>query len=331
MLKNSVTIKDVAKAAGVSTATVSRVLNNDPKVVSETAQKVRDAIEALQYKVNEVARSLKTRATRTIGVIAPELANDFFMELAEGMERELNPHGYTLIVCSSSESVEEEKKRLRLLTERLVDGIVVIPAGRYGRHYRAVQAHGTPVVLVDRLVNGFSSDAVLVDNELGAYEAVSALAADGFHRIGYIGGSLEISNSRERYDGYRRAMHDAGLPLESRFIRFGDMHIESGYRIMREFFEQPDAPSAYFIVNLYEHMGATNFLMTSTDPRREGIVFASFDEMRYMPLLRFCRYAVAQPMGEIGRIAAQMILSRLRGTACGEPETVRMKAPIVRH
>jgi LacI family transcriptional regulator len=292
---------------------------------------VRRAVEELGYNMNQVARSLKTRATRTVGVVAPELASDFFMLLAESMDRELSAHGYSLIVCSSWESAAEEAERLRLLAERLVDGIVMIPATDQGRHVAAVQEKGIPVVLIDRLAAGLSADAVLVDNEGGAHEATRALIGDGFSRVGFLGGSLGVTTARERYEGFRRAMDEAGLPREAEFERFGSLHIDSGYRSMREMLSRPGAPDAYFIVNADNHVGATNYLMTEGKAYRDRVVFASFDEMPYSPLLQFCRYSVSQPIGEMGRRAARMILERIEGRRSGEPEVLRLTTTLIRH
>jgi len=331
MNRATITIRDVAKAACVSTATVSRVINEDGRVTEETRKRVRAAIDRLGYNLNQVARSLKTRATKTVGVVAPELASDFFMLLAESMDRELSSHGYGLIVCSSWESVEEEKKRLRLLAERLVDGIVMIPASDQWRHIKSVQAKGIPLVLVDRKVEGNNADAVLVDNEGGAHEAVSALVADGHRRIGFIGGSLDVSTARERYFGFRRAMIDAGLTVEPDFVHFGPAHLDAGYRALEAMLAKPAPPDAYFIVNADTHVGATNYLMTEGRAWKDRIVFASFDEMPYSPLLSFCRYAVQQPIADMGLLAARLILDRICGTRRSAPETIRLKTHLIRH
>lgn len=331
MRGEALTIRDVAEAAGVSTATVSRVINEDERVAVETRKRVRAAIDRLGYNINQVARSLKTRATKTVGVVAPELASDFFMLLTENMDRELSAHGYSLIVCSSWESIEEEKKRLRLLAERLADGIVMIPASDQWRHITAVQAKGIPLVLVDRKIEVSNADAVLVDNEGGAHEAVAALIADGHRRIGFIGGSLDVSTSRERYFGYRRAMTDAGLAIEPAFVHFGPSHLDAGYRALGAMLTKPNPPEAYFIVNADTHVGATNYLMTQGRAWRDRIVFASFDEMPYSPLLSFCRYAVQQPIVDMGVLAARLILERIRGTRRAAPETIRLKTRLIRH
>lgn len=303
----AVTITEVAEAAGVSTATVSRVVNGDERVSSATAAKTKRAIDELGYKANQVARSLKTRATMTIGVVAPELASDFFMLLAESMDRYLSSRGYSLIVCSSRENAEYEAKRLRFLSHRLVDGIIMIPATSHGEHVREIQDKGIPIVFIDRMAADSTADAVLVDNSGGAREATEALIADGYTRIGFLGANLEVTTARERYEGYREAMSSAGLEIEANFTRFGNLHIESGYRCMEEMLSRPDAPEAYFIVNAENHIGATNYLMTAGRAHRDRIVFASFDEMPYSPLLQYCRYSVSQPIGEMGETAAKML------------------------
>jgi LacI family transcriptional regulator len=326
------TIRDVAAASGFSTATVSRVLNDDLSVSPETAQKVRAELDRLGYTMNRVARSLKMRSTHTVGVIAPELASDFFMLLAESMDRELSAYGYSLIVCSSWESAEEEAKRMRLLAERLVDGIVVIPATGSGERLRQARPTGMPLVLVDRLAPGIEADAVLADNEGGAYAAVSALAAEGHRRIGFIGGSLDLSTARERYEGYLRAMRDSGLAPEAGFTSFAGLHVASGYEALRLMRAKPDAPDAYFLVNAYVHLGATNYLVTEESAERSsGVAFAAFDEMPYAPLLRFCRYSVSQPVAEMGVAAARILLSRIAGDLPASPELARLPAALIRH
>ena len=330
MRARAATVRDVAAAAGVSTATVSRVLNGDSRVQAETAARVRRAVEELGYNLNQVARSLKTRATRTVGVVAPELASGFFMLLTASMDREFSDRGYGLLICSSWETAEEEAKRLRLLAERNVDGIVLIPADERGMHIREARDRGIPVVLVDRLAAGLDLDAVLVDNEGGAYEATKALIADGYGRVGFLGGSLSVTTARERYEGYRRAMAESGLAVESRFERFGSLHIDSGYRSMAAMLSERGAPDAYFVVNADSHIGATNYLMTEGRAFRDRVVLAAFDEMPYSPLLQFCRYSVSQPMEEMGTRVARLLLDRIEGRRQGGPEVVRLKTRLIR-
>lgn len=329
------TIRDVAAASGLSTATVSRVLSGAGSVSPETAERVLAQVERLGYTMNRVARSLKTRSTHTVGVIAPELSADFFMLLAESMDSELSAHGYSLIVCSSRQSEEEEGERMRLLGERLVDGVVVIPSTGSGAALaRARQASrlDAPIVLVDRWVPGLGADSVLVDNEGGAYEATAALIAEGHRRLGFVGGDHDVSTSRERYEGWRRALREAGIEEEPRFVSFAGPYVGSGYEAMRAMRSYADAPDAYFIINAYAHLGATNYLVSEEEPARSGsVVFAAFDETPYAPLLRFCRYSVSQPVAEIGRRAASILLSRMSGDLGSKPVEERLKTTLHKH
>lgn len=324
-------MRDVARSSGVSIATVSRVLNDDPRVSHDTRLKVKAAIDGLGYKLNQVARSLKTQATKTVGVVAPQLASLFFMLLSESMESELAAHGYSLIVCSSRESVEEEKKRLQLLASRLVDAVVMIPTSVRGEHLAQMRGKRMPLVFIDRIASGVEADAVLSDNENGAREATMALIADGYRRIGFLGGDLGVSIAKERHAGYVKAMTEAGLALEPDFVRFGELHVESGYKLMAEMMALPNAPEAFFIVNADTHIGATNYLMTEGRAFRDKIVFASFDEMEYSPLLRFCRYSVRQPVEEMGRAAARIVLDRIQGKGEAERHTLRLATSLIRH
>ena len=170
-----ITIKDVAQDAGVSTATVSRVLNKDLKVSDEKRRAVTTSIARLKYRLYPAARSLKMGKSKTVGVIAPELSNYFFMFLCECFERVLHQAGYSMILCCSNNSVEVEKKRLDYLASQFVDGIIAIPVSPVYRHFKRVQ-EDIPLVLVDRNFDAFNADCVLVDNTGGSYKAVEAVS-----------------------------------------------------------------------------------------------------------------------------------------------------------
>ena len=257
----SVTIKDVAKRAGVSASTVSRVVNADCRISDKTRNKVLACMDELGYQVNNIARSLKTNRTMTVGFISPELTNDVFMNIARGAEDEFRKHGYNIIICNSNENIIDEEDRIRLLIQKCTDGMIIIPASPEGKHYRQIREAGQPLVLVDRLVADFESDAVLVDNINGSYTAVEYLINRGHRRIGFIGGDIRLTSAEERFEGYRRALADYCIPMEESIIRFGDYHVESGYRIMKEMAELPDPPRYVFISNYYMHLGAMKYLL----------------------------------------------------------------------
>lgn len=325
----AVTVKDVARHARVSTATVSRVINNDIRISGATRAKVINSMEALGYKVNNIARSLKTNKTYTIGFICPELSNTFNMTLAKGMEDELRKFGYNVIICNSNESVDEEKERIGLLIEKCVDGIIIIPASNNGAHFKQLSDAGIPVVLADRLVDDFVTDAVLVDNINASYAVVEQLINQGVRRIGYIGGDLRITPAKERDEGYRRALNDYCIPYEQGIVKYGDFHLQSGYEKMEELMKIENPPAYVFISNYYMHAGATKYLVEQGMEMKGSITLASFDDMELATLLGFCRILVRQPMTEIGSRAAKILMDRINGEAISFPMISRLKTDLV--
>ena len=325
----AVTVKDVAREAGVSASTVSRVMNGDCRISAKTRDKVLGCMEKLGYQVNNIARSLKTNKTMTVGFISPELSNDVFMSIAKGAEDEFRKHGYNIIICNSNENVDEEKDRISLLSQKCVDGIIIIPASAEGEHYRRISEAGLPVVLVDRLVKHFETDAVLVDNINGSYSAIEYLINKGYRRIGFIGGDIRLTSAGERFEGYRRALADYCIPLEESIVRFGDYHIDSGYRIMGELMEAFEPPGYVFVSNYYMHIGAMKYLLEHRAHEGKRASIAAFDDLEFSGMLGLCSVRVAQPMLEIGSRAAQILLSRIHGEQLPFPQIVRLKTNII--
>ncbi len=308
------TIKDVAKLAGVSIATVSRVLNKLGVVNHETEQRVLSAMESLHYQRNAVARSLKMKRTKSIGIITPELSNTFFSEIVEQLEKLLAPKGYALLFCSSHNNVEEEKRKLSLLLERNVDALVIIPASDVGDHFTARALGSTPMVMVDRQIPNLNCDVVLTDNRQGAYDVTCSLIREGFTSIGFLGGDKHVHTSIERLHGYYDAMQEFGLPVDTEFIMLGGMTQKAGYALMGEALKKNHCPHVFFMVNDMVHIGASSYLISECSQNvQDSMVFSTFDYLYYAPLLKFCHYAVAQPLDEIGEVTAKLLLTRLGG------------------
>lgn len=312
------TIKDVALLAGVSTATVSRVLAEENKspVADDTRTRVLAAAENLGFQMNYMARSLKRQSTMTVAVIFPELANDFFMDVAEGIEQELHKEGYSMLLSSSLNSVEEEKKRINMFVNRMVDGMLIIPTGSQGEHFQVFSDRGMPMVLVDRIVEGTELEAVTSDNENGAFNLTKALLADGFKQIAFIGGEITLSTARERFSGYARALAEAGIKPEPSWICLGGMRAEDGYKHMENFFKNQNIPEAMVAVNLLVHLGMERCLLdmngfAQTDSKLP-VVIAGFDESGYTPFLPACRYTASQDAVGIGSRAGKRIIEKIR-------------------
>ena len=312
--REQATIKDVAKLAGVSIATVSRVLNKLGVVNLETEQRVTSAVKALHYQRNAVARSLKMKRTKSIGIIAPELSNTFFSEIVEQLEKLLAPKGYALLFCSSQNSAEEEQRKLSLLLERNVDALVVIPASDIGDHFTQHALGSTPMVMVDRLIPNLDCDVVLTDNRQGAYDVTCSLIREGHTSIGFLGGDKHVHTSVERLHGFYDAMQEYELPVDPSFILLGGMTQQAGYSLMGQALEKENCPKAFFMVNDMVHIGASSYLISECDQTvQDAMAFSTFDYLYYAPLLKFCHYAVAQPLEKMGEVTAKLLLKRIGG------------------
>ncbi len=324
------TIKDVATKAGVSIATVSRVLNNSPSVNEDTRARVKAAVEELGYQRNEVARALKVRSTRSIGILAPELTNFYFMEVVEAIGRVLAEHGYSMIVASSRGSSEQEKLNLQSLIERNVDGLVVMPVGFEGNHLQNKALKNTPIVVLDRKVEGIETDTVITDNRYGIKEVLKGLVNEGHTRIGFIGGDLTFFTAKERYLGFIDGMNELGLNVDERFLFTEGLMLQGdGYAQMKKAFSQANPPNAYIIANDSLHIGSSTFaLQNLNSEERKNLVFGTFDYLSYAPLLRYAHYAAAQRMEEIGIETAQILLKRLNGDFYDYPEIVMLRPEI---
>ena len=201
------TMKDIARRTGLGLATISSYFNGG-NVREKNRIKIEEAIEELHYEVNEVARGLKTNATRTIGVVIPELNNTFCAEIITGMEDVLRSHGYATIVCDCRTDKKLEREAVEFLTRRRVDGIINMPVDEEGNHLKRFQKTGKPIVLIDRKIQGINCDSVLVDNKKAAEDAVRYFIERGHRNIGIIGGPEEVFTAQERMAGYYKALDD---------------------------------------------------------------------------------------------------------------------------
>ncbi len=325
------TIKDVASDAGVSTATVSRVLNKEENVSEVTCRKVNASITKLGYRLHSAASTLKSGKSRIIGVIVPELSNIFWMTLFEYIEDILQKAGYIMVLGSSGNSVAGEIRQLDSLQDRMVDGIIVIPCSQEGTHFKKILDKGLPLVFLDRWIPEIHADSVLVDNEGGTYDVIRALISDGFQKIGFVGGDMSHVIFRERFSGYKHALMDAGIPFNEKYTYLSGIVLETGYFGMKRLLEKKDHPDAFFYVNLMTSLGAAQYLIKEAPEIQKKIVCAGFDNVYFSSLL-CCRYLVAQPEKEMGKLVAQMILDKVRHTdSCTEENRViRLKTELIR-
>lgn len=306
-----VNIRDVAKAAGVSTATVSRVMNDHPYITDETRIKVLQAMDQLGYQPSRVARRLRMQATNIFGLILSDIANPFFTTVVRGIEDLAYANKYSLLLCNSDEDRAKEALYLRVLLAEKVAGAIISPTDEDSIACAALIESGIPVVAMDRRLRSLRVDTVLVDNVSGAYRAVSHLIQLGHRRIGLIGGPTTITTGRERQQGYEKALIDHGLAIDEDLIRVGDFKQDSGHQKACELLELRDPPTAIFAANNLMTLGALNAIHEKGLNIPQDVAVVGFDDMPWAPSLNPPLTTVAQPAYELGRVAAEMLLARI--------------------
>lgn len=321
-----VTIKDIAKVAGVSTATVSRALFETGYVKEETKKKILEISEKLGYKIEE--KKQKKTLTKVVGVIVTDVTNPFFTQVVRGIEDTLNNLGYSLILCNSDENIEKEKKYLKVLEGKKVDGIILTPAGGTHKHILKYLKKNIPIVLLDRLIEEVELDAVIVDNLNGAYEGVKHLIQQGYRNIGIITGPLNVMTARERLEGYKKALEEAGIPVKEDFIENGEYTLNGGYKAVKKLLSKREI-DALFISNNVMTVGALIAISELNINIPEDIGIVGFDDIELAPLLKCPLTTISQPTYLIGVNSAQVLIRRLQGKGRKEREIVVLKPQLI--
>lgn len=304
------TMKDIARQTGLGLATISSYFNGG-NVREKNRIKIEAAIEELHYEVNEVARGLKTNATRTIGVVIPELNNTFCAEIITGMEDVLRSHGYATIVCDCRTDRKLEQEAVEFLIRRRVDGIINMPVDEEGKHLRKFQKTGKPIVLIDRRIQGISCDSVLVDNRKAAEDAVQCFIKNGHRNIGIIGGPEGIFTAQERLLGYSKALKEAGIPIRGSLIFHGDYTIQGGVRGLEELVRSNPDMTAVFVTNYEMTMGAMIGVNELGIKIPEQLSMIGFDNLQFARACNPKLTIVSQPTDGIAREVARIMLEHL--------------------
>lgn len=306
-----VTISDVARLAGVSTATVSHTINNTRYVSSETKEKVYRAVAELGYTPDASARSFRTGKKKTVGFIVPDISNKFFGTMIESVENYLSAHGYHLIIANTKEDSGREETNIRLLTAGLVDGLLVASTIEDFDRFDALIPAGFPVVLVDRTFEAKKYSSICVSNFQPIYRSVCRLAGKGAKRVGIIGGLPRLSSTKERISAYQQAVADCGLAQDEALIRYGDSMENSAQACLDELLAQNcDA----VIVCQGLMASETIFYLQEKGIRLSKdidlVSFVDYDSNFYQ-LYADQMDCIIQPVEELGRAAGEQILRRI--------------------
>lgn len=309
----AITIKDIAKALGLSTSTVSRALRDSYEISPETKKLVLEYAEKNNYHPNPIALSLKERRSRSIGVIVCEIANSFFSQTINGIESIAYNNGYNVIISQSRESADREMLNLQYLTSRSVDGLIVSVSTETKdfSYFKELNQRGMPIVFFDRIVDEIQTHKVIVDNYKGAYEATTHLIKSGYRRIATLSNAAVLSIAKERLAGYKAALTDNGLPVDDSLIRYcqhGGMIVGEVETAIEELFQQSPRPDA--IMTSADKLTTNCFRILKSKGLKvpDDIGLIGFSNSDMTELLDPPLSVIRQPAFEMGEIATSLLI-----------------------
>jgi LacI family transcriptional regulator len=315
-------IYDIAKMAGVSVATVSRVINGEKYVAPETREKVQKILRETGFIPNANAKSLTKKKTNTMAVVVPDLTNPFFTEIIRGIEQQAAQRKMAVIIANTDEDLEHERLAIRSLMGRRVDALILASAARAGKEIRSSLRDDIPLVLLDRKPNGLEADLVRSDDRGGAEILVDYLFALGHRRIGFISGKAGISTAKNRLEGYVAALRGHGLEPEQELMAPGDFQRTGGREGILKLLALAQPPTAVIAANNIEAIGALEALREKKLDVPGDLSLVCFDDLELASQVYPFLTVAAQPVKTMGAVAAQLALERLAGQSSQRREVV---------
>jgi LacI family transcriptional regulator len=323
------TISDVAKRAGVSTMTVSRVINHSGYISQDTMERVEKAIAELGFVPNALARSLRFKQTKTIALVLTDITNPFFTTVARGVEDATSENGFSVMFCNTDESEAEEAENLNTLLQKQVDGVLLVPAGSSNESVTYLQERSIPVVVLDRRVPNVIVDTVRCDSVPGAYEVTQHLIELGHRRIGLLSGPMKISTSEDRVTGYMQAMRASGLEIHPQWVHYGLFTQNSGFQLAQALLGLDPRPTAIVAGNNFIAIGAYAALRQAGLRIPDDISLVTFDDLHERLLLEPFLTTVDQPAYEMGYEATRLLLAYLGGEPPAEPKEIILPTRLI--
>lgn len=323
------TIRDVAKKAGVSVATVSRVMNNEKYVNDELREHVLHIVSELNYRPDGVARGLRTKSTHIISLVIPDICNPYFPEVSRGIQSVADERGYIVVLCNTGQNIQREKDFYEILSRQKVEGIIINPSGSTNRELNLLQQIDIPIVLISSQTNLTNFDMVMVDNELGAETAVEHLIHLGHRRIGLVGGSHSVSSGKQRYYGFLHGMQKNGVPVIDELITEGSFDHEGGYECMNKLLALPQKPTAVFATNDMMAIGAMSAIFEAGFKVPEDISIIGFDDISFSKMTYPKLTTVSQPKFQTGEVAAKLLFERIEKNNKIEPRRVVLQHDLI--
>ena len=311
-----ITLRDVGKRAGVSAMTVSRVINGREGVDAETQRRVEDAIEALDYVPNRIARGLISQKTATLGLIVPDVVNPFFSPVVRGAESTARRAGYRVLLCNSEGDLRLEREYVEDLVSHRVEGLLLAPASDSSRHsVFPLLRRDFPLVLLDRSLPGLDCDLVVSDSVSGARKLVDHLISVGHREIAHLTDADDTSTGRERLRGYQEALAAAGIAYREELVLPTTVDQIGGYRATQQVLAFDRLPTAIFTVNNMTVVGAMQALRERGMSVPEDMALVCFDDVEHLAVLSPFLTVIDQPAETFGSLGAQLLLERISGKA----------------
>lgn len=309
----AVTIKDIAKALGLSTSTVSRALRDSYEISPETKKLVLEYAEKINYHPNPIALSLKERRSRSIGVIVSEIANSFFSQAIDGVESIAYKNGYNVIISQSRESFDREAINLHYLTSRSIDGIIVSVAAETKdfSNFKDLHEKGMPIVFFDRIINEINTHKVIVDNYQGAYDATRYLIENGYKHIAAVANNEVLSITKDRLAGYKAALADNGFKVDDSFIKYcehGGLLLSEVEQVVKELLGLSPKPDAILGLGDKLTTGSLRILKSMNWKVPDDMGLIGFSNSETSELIEPPLSIIKQPAFEMGEIATDLLL-----------------------
>jgi LacI family transcriptional regulator len=323
------TIRDVAHRAGVSTMTVSRVLNRTGYVSLPTRQRVEEVIAELGYVPNTLARSLRSKRTKTLALVLSDITNPFFTTLARGVEDVASDHGFNVIFCNTDESPQEQAEYLTVLVQKQVDGVLLVPASSVPEPVHFLQQRGIVVVVLDRNIPGVAVDIVRGESEQAAFHLTHHLLELGHRRIAMLGGPVGVSTAQDRVRGYQRAYCHLGVMLPADLFFCDSYTVAGGARMAQLALAAQPRPTAFFAANNFIAIGAFHVLRDQGLRVPEDLALVAFDDLPSTLMLDPFLTVATQSAYEMGRRATELLLARLAQTQPTPPQEIVLPTALV--
>lgn len=329
VLEKRTTIKDVARAAHVSPAAVSRHLNHHISLPTETAGRIDEAVRQLGYSPNQLARNLSRGQSNMIGLVTPDIANPFFAQIASVAAEVAAAQGFHILLCSTQNDPDREAAYLKLLNSKQLDGLIVLTSCAEGDAFGQHLANRARVVLIDEDASIQGVPKVFVENHKGGYLATKHLLSQGHTRIAHIGGPKGLFSAKERFEGYRAALRKHGLDTELELVQFGLYTEAFGYSATQTLLDLPKPPSAIFAASDYAALGVLRCLNERHMGVPNDISLVGFDDIPLVRLLHPPLTTIRQPIDELSREGINLLVEMITTGKTTRPLVQRFSVELI--